>query len=68
MHKQEMFNDHSHRRSVRYPWKTDGFLHLEDQTIRQELEDNIKCHMSSRMPLDSNKKEEKLCQPENTEK
>lgn len=26
MHKQEMFNDHSSRRSVRYPWKTDGFF------------------------------------------
>ena len=43
-------------------------MHLEDQTISQELEDDIKCHMYSRMPLDSNKKEEKLCQPENTEK
>ena len=47
MHKQEMFNDHSPRRSVQYPWKTNGFLHLEDQTIRQELEDNIKCHMQN---------------------
>ena len=28
----------------------------------------LEIHMSSRMPLDSNKKEEKLCQPENTEK
>lgn len=45
MHKQEMFNDRSPRRSGRYHWKTDGFLHLEDQSIRQELEDNIKCHM-----------------------
>ena len=34
MHKQEMFNDHSPRRSGRYPWKTDGYLHLEDQVIR----------------------------------
>ena len=68
MCKREMYDDCLPRRSGRYPWKTDGFLHLEDQAIRQELEDDIKCHMSSRMPLDSNKKEEKLCQPENTEK
>ena len=47
MCKREMCNDHSSRRSVRYPWKTDGFLHLEDQAIRQELADDIKCYMQN---------------------
>ena len=37
MHKQETCNDHLHRRSGRCPWKTDGFLHLGNRAIRQEL-------------------------------
>lgn len=47
MCKREMYDDCLPRRSGRYPWKTDGFLHLEDQDIRQELEDDIKCHMQN---------------------
>ena len=47
MCKREMYDDCLPRRSGRYPWKTDGFLHLEDQAIRQELEDDIKCHMQN---------------------
>lgn len=35
------------RNSGRYAWKTDGYLHLEDRGIRQELEDDIKCHMQN---------------------
>lgn len=45
MIKREMCDDRIPRNSGRYPWKTDGFLHTENQGIRQELEDDIKCHM-----------------------
>lgn len=46
MHKREMCDNSLPRNSGRYPWKTDGSLHLEDRDIRrQELEDDIKRHM-----------------------
>lgn len=46
MYKREMCDDSLPRNSGRYSWKNDGFLHLEDRYIRrQELEDDIKCHM-----------------------
>lgn len=45
MYKREMCYYCLPRNSGRYPWKTDGVLHLEDHDTRQELEDDIKCHM-----------------------
>lgn len=45
MRKREMCYICLPRNSGRYAWKTDGYLHLEDRGIRQELEDDIKCHM-----------------------
>lgn len=45
MHKQEMCDCHSPRRSIRYPWKTDGLLYMESQEIMYDLENDIKCYM-----------------------